>query len=57
MRGIWPGVATSALQDGRFLAARNDYRDVLREVLTSHMGGTDPNFVFPGRTYQPIGLF
>ena len=57
VRGIWPGVATSALQDGRFLAARNDYRDVLREVLTSHMGGTDPNFVFPGRTYQPIGLF
>lgn len=57
VRGIWPSVATSALQDGRFLAARNDYRDVLREVLTSHMGGTDPNFVFPGRTYQSIGLF
>ncbi|MEY4673639.1 MAG: hypothetical protein RL148_1423 [Planctomycetota bacterium] len=57
VRGVWPGLATSALQDGRFLAARNDYRDVLREVLVSHMGGTDPNFVFPGRTAVPIGLF
>ena len=56
VRGIWPGVSNAALLSGRFLAPSNDYRDVLREILDQHMGGTDPQFVFPGRTYQPIGV-
>ncbi|MCU0865753.1 MAG: DUF1501 domain-containing protein [Planctomycetes bacterium] len=56
VHGSWPGLAPGALQDGRYLAASNDYRDVLREVLVQHMGGTDPAVVFPGRVYQPIGV-
>jgi uncharacterized protein (DUF1501 family) len=56
VHGAWPGLANGALQDGRFLAPANDYRDVLREILVQHMGGTDPNVVFPGRLYQPIGV-
>jgi hypothetical protein len=49
-------VAQAALENGQFLAPANDYRDVLREVLDQHMGGTDPAVVFPGRIYQPIGV-
>jgi uncharacterized protein (DUF1501 family) len=56
VHGLWPGLAPAALQDGRFLAPLNDYRDVLREILVDHMGGTDPTIVFPGRVYQPIGV-
>lgn len=56
VRGVWPTLATSALDSGRFLAASNDFRDVLREILMNHMGGTDPAVVFPGRTYQPLGV-
>jgi uncharacterized protein (DUF1501 family) len=56
VRGVWPGLAPGALLSGRFLAASNDYRDVLREILVSHMGGTDPAVVFPGRVYQPVGV-
>lgn len=56
VHGTWPGLAPAALQDGRFLAPANDFRDVLREVLELHMGGTDPAVVFPGRVYQPIGV-
>jgi uncharacterized protein (DUF1501 family) len=54
--GNWPGLAANALQDRSFLAPRNDYRDVLREILEQHMGGTDPARVFPGRIFQPIGV-
>lgn len=56
VRGVWPTLANNALDSGRFLAASNDFRDVLREVLMNHMGGTDPNVVFPGRVYQPLGV-
>ena len=56
VHGVWPGLAPAALQAGRFLAPSNDYRDVLREILVQHMGGTDPAFVFPGRIPQPIGV-
>ncbi|MFY9343825.1 MAG: DUF1501 domain-containing protein [Planctomycetota bacterium] len=56
VHGVWPGLAPGALQDGRYLAPSNDFRDVLREILVSHMGGTDPAVVFPGRTYVPIGV-
>lgn len=57
VHGIWPGLANSQLQDGRFLAPRNDYRNVLLEVLQRHMGGTATDAVFPRHRYAPIGLF
>lgn len=56
VHGSWPGLSPAALVDGRHLAPSNDYRDVLREILVQHMGGTDPAVVFPGRVYQPIGV-
>ncbi|MEO6593323.1 MAG: DUF1501 domain-containing protein [Planctomycetota bacterium] len=56
VHGVWPGLANAALEAGRFLAPSNDFRDVLREVLDVHMGGTDPGIVFPSHTYTPIGV-
>jgi uncharacterized protein (DUF1501 family) len=53
--GNWPGLAPSQLLDGHSLAATTDFRDVLREILDTHMGGTDPSATFPGHIYQPVG--
>ncbi len=55
--GRWPGLTNSALEEGADLAVTTDYRDVLAEVLVSHMGLTDPGIVFPGLAPQPLGLF
>ena len=52
VHGVWPGLVPGV----RFLNPSNDYRDVLREILEQHMGGTNPSVVFPGRTYVPIGV-
>lgn len=56
VHGAWPGLAPAALAGGHSLASSNDFRDVLREVLDVHMGGTDPRAVFPGHIHQPIGV-
>jgi len=54
--GTWPGLGLNTLVEGNSLAPTSDFRDVLREVLENHMGGTDPLEVFPGRVYQPLGV-
>ena len=56
VHGVWPTVAQAALENGKYLAPSNDFRDVLHEVLQQHMGGTDPAVVFPGLVHQPIGV-
>jgi uncharacterized protein (DUF1501 family) len=55
--GRWPGLANSALEEGADLAVTTDYRDVLAEVLTGHMGLADVGPVFPGLTRSPLGLY
>ena len=55
--GNWPGLSNGALEEGADLAVTTDYRDVLAEVLVSHMGLSDPDIVFPGLTPSPLGLF
>lgn len=57
MVGRWPGLANEALEEGADLAVVTDYRDVLAELLTGHMGLTDPGLVFPGHSHKPIGLW
>jgi uncharacterized protein (DUF1501 family) len=57
VHGNWPGLATAQLQDGRYLAPRNDFRNVLLELLDRHMGGTAMDAVFPGHSYAPLGIF
>lgn len=47
--GEWPGLDTAALADGRDLAVRTDFRQVLAPVLERHLGLTETALatVFP----------
>ncbi len=55
--GKWPGLANDTLEEGADLAVTTDYRAVLSEIMTAHMGLADPAAVFPGLTAPPVGLF
>ncbi len=46
--GDWPGLAMDQRHEGRDLAVTTDYRAVLAEVLTRHLGLPDLTLVFPG---------
>jgi uncharacterized protein (DUF1501 family) len=49
--GEWPGLKPDDLFEGRDLAATTDFRDVLGELVTRHLHGTNLSQVFPG--YKP----
>jgi uncharacterized protein (DUF1501 family) len=46
--GRWPGLRQGELNDGRDLALTTDFRSVLGEILTKHLGVRDLAPVFPG---------
>jgi uncharacterized protein (DUF1501 family) len=48
VHGRWPGLASGSLHEGRDLAVTTDFRDLLGEVLSRHMGVRDLAAVFPG---------
>jgi len=54
VHGRWPGLASSALYEGRDLAVTTDFRDLLGELLTRHMGANDLRPVFPGHACDPL---
>jgi uncharacterized protein (DUF1501 family) len=47
----WPGLNPGQLYEGRDLAVTTDYRAVLGEILTGHLGCTDLKTVFHGGVY------
>jgi uncharacterized protein (DUF1501 family) len=47
VHGPWPGLDRERLFEGRDLALTTDFRDVLAEVLTVHLGAGDLGPVFP----------
>jgi uncharacterized protein (DUF1501 family) len=49
----WPGMSEGQLYQGRDLAVTTDYRSVLGEILSKHMGGRDLKSVFPGYANDP----
>jgi uncharacterized protein (DUF1501 family) len=49
--GRWPGLEKEQLFEGRDLAVTTDYRDVLGELVSGHLGQKNLAQVFPG--YQP----
>ncbi len=51
--GKWPGLAANQLNEGRDLALTTDFRSVLGEVLTTHLGSKDLQTVFPGFHNNP----
>ncbi|WP_431299693.1 DUF1501 domain-containing protein [Tabrizicola sp. BL-A-41-H6] len=57
MVGRWPGLTNEVLDEGADLAVVTDYRSVLSELLTGHMGMANASAVFPGFAAQPLGLW
>ncbi|HEY6465427.1 MAG TPA: DUF1501 domain-containing protein [Candidatus Acidoferrales bacterium] len=49
----WPGMEDGQLHDGRDLAVTTDYRSVLGEIMTKHLGQRDLKPVFPGFANDP----
>src|SRR5246500_5305318 len=51
--GRWPGLDQSQLYQGRDLALTTDFRQVLGEMVYSHLGNRKLDRVFPGFENQP----
>jgi uncharacterized protein (DUF1501 family) len=51
--GRWPGLAPEQLNDGRDLALTTDFRTVLGEAVSRHLGNRNLNVVFPGFANEP----
>jgi uncharacterized protein (DUF1501 family) len=49
----WPGMEDHQLHDGRDLEVTTDYRSVLGEIMTKHLGQRDLKPVFPGFANDP----
>ncbi|MCB0824998.1 MAG: DUF1501 domain-containing protein [Armatimonadetes bacterium] len=52
----WPGLAPEQLADPGDLKVTTDYRSVLTEVMSSRIGFTDAQSLFPGFKPNSIGL-
>jgi uncharacterized protein (DUF1501 family) len=48
IRGEWPGLQQEQLYEGRDLNITTDFRDVLSELVTNHLGNRQVSAVFPG---------
>jgi uncharacterized protein (DUF1501 family) len=48
VQGRWPGLEERNLHEARDLAVTTDFRDLLGELLTRHLGDPDLTKVFPG---------
>jgi len=51
--GHWPGLDRSQLYEGRDLALTTDFRAVLGELISAHLGAKDLTKVFPGFDPNP----
>jgi uncharacterized protein (DUF1501 family) len=56
VHGRWPGLGDDALYESRDLAVTTDFRDLLGEVLTAHLGLRDVGKVFPGHRAREVGV-
>jgi uncharacterized protein (DUF1501 family) len=54
--GRWPGLEREQLYEGRDLALTTDFRDVLGELVSAHMGNGSLESVFPGYRARFLGL-
>jgi uncharacterized protein (DUF1501 family) len=55
--GKWPGLEKEQLFEGRDLAVTTDFRAVLGELVTGHLGQKNLAQVFPGYVCpEPMGL-
>jgi uncharacterized protein (DUF1501 family) len=52
----WPGLAKEQLHQGRDLLHTTDFRDVLGEVVSVHLGNPQIKTVLPNHDFKPVGL-
>jgi uncharacterized protein (DUF1501 family) len=52
----WPGMDKSQLHDGRDLLHTTDFRDVLGEVVSVHLGNPQIKTVLPNHVFKPVGF-
>ena len=52
----WPGLAKEQLHQGRDLLHTTDFRDVLGEVVSDHLGNPALKTILPNHDFQPVGL-
>jgi uncharacterized protein (DUF1501 family) len=51
--GKWPGLGPEQLNEGRDLVLTTDFRSVLGEIISGHLGNRQLNTVFPGFDNDP----
>jgi uncharacterized protein (DUF1501 family) len=52
----WPGLEKNQLHEGRDLLHTTDFRDVLGEVVSIHLGNQQIKTVLPNHDFQPVGF-
>jgi uncharacterized protein (DUF1501 family) len=52
----WPGLDKTQLHEGRDLLHTTDFRDVLGEVVSVHLGNPQIKTVLPTHDFQPVGF-
>lgn len=54
--GTWPGLAEDQLYQKRDLLHTTDFRDVLAEVVKTHLGNPHLETILPHHAFKPVGL-
>lgn len=54
--GEWPTLAPENLHQDRDLKHTTDFRDVLAEVVSRHLGNPNTDHIIPSHTSRPVGL-
>lgn len=54
--GRWPGLEREQLYEGRDLAVTTDFREVLADLVSGHLGQSNVERVFPGFQRSGGGL-
>lgn len=54
--GHWPGLAPEQLHQKRDLLHTTDFRDVLGEIVSNHLGNTNVQTILPSHEFQKVGL-
>lgn len=54
--GRWPGLAPDQLHEKRDLAHTTDFRDVLGELVATHLGNPNIRAVLPSHEFAPVGV-
>lgn len=52
----WPGLASTQLDQGRYLAQSTDYRDIYGEILSHHLGVASPSSLLAGYAPKTVGF-